>query len=239
MGKQHADHMATILKKYHNITEDWEGKKYSGIDLKWYCDKRTCRATMDGYILEIRTKYQHMHPKKSQYSPHKHRPIDYGATQQLVQPTYTSSPLNKKVINRIQGIVGALLYVGIAFNNKLLVPLRSIGAQQAAATEDTAVAIEKLLDYVATYPNDGILFRKSDMILAAHADAGFLNESRARSRAGAHIFLSKNEPKPTLNGIVLTIAQIIQTVMALAAEAEMAALFLTAKNMIPLRHTLI
>ena len=37
----------------------------------------------------------------------------------------------------------------------------------------------------------------------------------------------------------MTIAQIIKTVMTLAAEAEMAALFITAKNMIPLRHTLI
>ena len=44
---------------------------------------------MDGYILELRKKFQHMTPKKPQYSPHKHRPIDYGATQQLVQPTDT------------------------------------------------------------------------------------------------------------------------------------------------------
>ena len=71
--------------------------------------------------------------------------------------------------------------------------LSAIGAQQAAETEDTAAAIEQLLDYVATYPNDGILFRKIDMILTAHADAGFLNESRARSRAGTHIFLSEHE----------------------------------------------
>ena len=77
------------------------------------------------------------------------------------------------------------------------------------------------------------------MILAANADAGFLNESRARSRAGAHIFLSENEPKPKLNGPILTIAQMIKTVMASAAEAEMAALFITAKKMIPLRNTLI
>ena len=39
VGKQHADHLATILKKYHNITEDWEGKKYAGIDLKWDYEK--------------------------------------------------------------------------------------------------------------------------------------------------------------------------------------------------------
>ena len=77
------------------------------------------------------------------------------------------------------------------------------------------------------------------MILAAHANAGFLNKSRARSRAGAHIFLSENEPKPKLNGPVLTIAQIIKTVMVSAAEAEMAAQFITARKMIPLRHILI
>ena len=85
--------------------------------------------------------------------------------------------------------VGDLLYAVIAVNNKLLVALITIGARQAAATEETAEEIEQLLDYVATYPDDGILFQKSDMILAAHADAGFLNNSKSRSQADAHIFL--------------------------------------------------
>ena len=190
VGKQHADHLPTIPKNYHNITEDLEGKKYAGIDLKWDYKKRTCRATMDGYILELRNKYGHMTPKKPQYSPHKHHPIDYGATQQLLQPTDTIPPLNEKCIKIIQGIVGALLYVGRAVKNKLLVALIEIGAQQSAATKETEAEIEQQLYYADTYPNDGILFRKSDMILAAHADAGFLNKSRARSRAGAHMLLS-------------------------------------------------
>ena len=62
VGKKHAEHLATILKIYHNITEDWEGKKYAGNYLKWDCDKRTCREAMDGYILDLRNKYQHMQP---------------------------------------------------------------------------------------------------------------------------------------------------------------------------------
>ena len=127
-----------------------------------------------------------------------------------MQPTNTSPPLNEKQIKRIQGILVALPYVGRAVNNKILVALSAIGAQQATATEDTAAEIEQLLYYVDTYPNDGILFRKSDMILAAHVDAGFLNESKARSREGAHIFLSENDPKPKLNGPVLKIAKIIK-----------------------------
>ena len=107
-----------------------------------------------------------------------------------MEPTDDSPPMNDKGIKIFEGILGALIYIGIAVNNKLLVALSAIGAQQAAATEDTKYAIGQLLDYVATYPDDGILFRKSDMILAAHADAGFLNESKSRSRSGAHIFLS-------------------------------------------------
>ena len=59
----------------------------------------------------------------------------------MVQPTDTSPPLNDKGIKRLQGIVGALLYVGRSVNNKLLVDLSAIGAQQAAATEETAAAI--------------------------------------------------------------------------------------------------
>ena len=93
-----------------------------------------------------------------------------------MQPIDTSPPLNDKGIKRVQGIMGALLYAGRVVNNKLLFALITIGAQQEAATEETTAAIEQLLGYVATYSDDGILFRNSDMILAAHADAGFLNE---------------------------------------------------------------
>ena len=77
------------------------------------------------------------------------------------------------------------------------------------------------------------------MILAAHADADFLNKSKSHSRAGDHIFLSEKDPKPKLNEPVLTIAQIIKSVMASSAEAEMAALYITTKKMLRLRNNLI
>ena len=57
------------------------------------------------------------------------------------------------------------------------------------------------------------------MILAAHLDAVFNNESKARSHAGANIFLSENYPTPELNGAVLTISQIIKFGMSSASEA--------------------
>ena len=93
----------------------------------------------------------------------------------MVQPADNIPSLDNKVIKIFQGIVGALLYVGRSVK-KILLAFSEIWSQQAAATVETEDVIEKLLDYVATYPDDGIIFRKSDMIFAAHADKIFLNE---------------------------------------------------------------
>ena len=133
-------------------------------------------------------------PRKPQLSPHKCREVKYGSKTQLAPEEDTSKPLNDVGIRRVQTIVGALLWIGRAVNNKLLVALSAIGSQQASTTEDKNKAIHQLLDYCATYPDDGILYRSSAMILAGHSDAGFNNETRARSRAGAHIFCLKTNP---------------------------------------------
>ena len=96
-----------------------------------------------------------------------------------------------------------------------------------------------MLYYLVTYPNDGIVYQVSDMILAAHSDAGFHNESKGRSLAGAHIFLSEDNPNPICNGPILSIVQVIKFVMTSAAEAELAALYITDQKLVPMRQTLI
>ena len=239
VGERHANHLRDVLKKHYEITEDWKGEKFAGIDLEWDYAKRTCRLSMKGYIRKLLAQYGHPVPLKRQLSPHKHTPIVYGAKIQTAPEPDTSPPLDDAGVRRVQAIVGSVLWYARAVDNKLLVSLSAIGSQQASATEATNEAVTQLLDYLATYPDDGILYRASAMTLSAHADAGFLNESRARSRAGAHIFLSENEPIPIRNGAVITIAEIIKFVMSSAAEAEIAALFIAAKRMVPLRHTLI
>jgi hypothetical protein len=166
-------------------------------------------------------------------------PISYGAKAQLTPEANASERLDKHCKCRIQEIVGSLLYYAQVVDNKLLVALSAITACQSYTTVATEQAVHLLLDYVATYPADGIVYRASDMILCAHADAGFLNETNSRSCAGTHIFLLENDLFPRFNRAVLSIAQIIKFVMALAAESELAALFATAREMIPHRQTLI
>ena len=75
------------------------------------------------------------------------------------------------------------------------------------------------MDYASTHPDAIITYRASEMVLAAHSDASYLIEPKARSRAGGHFFMSNNTTFPPNNGAVLNIAQIIKNVMTSAAEA--------------------
>ena len=43
-------------------------------------------------------------------------------------------------------------------DNRILIPLSSIGYEQAKATQDTNKAANHLLDFFDTYPNDGIKY---------------------------------------------------------------------------------
>ena len=150
-----------------------------------------------------------------------------------------STKLDDKGIKWVHWIVGALLYYARAVNTKLLVSLIKIGPQQAAATENTNEAITQLLDYVSTYPNNWITYQDSDIVLARHSNAAYLNVSKSCSRAGSHIFLSEDDPVTLLNVYILTISQIIKFVVSSAAKAELAGLFITAKAMLPIRQSII
>ena len=179
VGKHHALHLIKILEQNYEITTDWEGKKCTGIDLAWdYNDhnaNRTWQISMSGYIENMILKYWQPHPSKAQLSPHNHREVIYGAKEQPTHEDDKSPPLDNQGKKSIQGIVGALLYYVRAVEKNLLVGLSSIGSQQAATTERTKEAINKLLVYCATYSADGILYRSSNMVLCAHSDTGFHN----------------------------------------------------------------
>eukprot|EP00804_Cyclotella_cryptica_P016130 CCRYP_004246-RA/>CCRYP_004246-RA protein AED:0.35 eAED:0.35 QI:0/0/0/0.75/1/1/4/0/1339 len=239
VGLSHAHHLRDVLQTHYDITQNWKGDLYAGINLAWNYSARSCRLTMKEYIATLLFKYNHPPPKKRQLSPFKATPIVYGAKTQFSADPDNSPPLPTEGIKRVQGIVGALLYYARAVDNKLLHALSDIGTEQASATSRTNDKVNQLLDYCATYPNDGITYRSSDMVLSAHSDAAYLNASKSRSRAGAYIMCSENDPVPSHNGPVLTIAQIIKFVTSSTAESELAALFICAKEMVPLRQSLI
>ena len=84
--------------------------------------------------------------------------ITYGTKEQLLPDEDMSSLLDSMGIKQVQGIVGSLLYYARAVDDKLLAMLSTISSQQACTTENTAKAVHQLLDYIATYPVDGVTY---------------------------------------------------------------------------------
>jgi hypothetical protein len=96
----------------------------------------------------------------------------------------------------------------------------------------------QFLDYVASQEDAILTYKASNMVLAIHSNASYLSKPKARSRAGRHMFMERQEEIPTKNGTVLNILQIIRAVMSSAAEVELGALFINAKTAVSMRSML-
>ena len=97
---------------------------------------------------------------------------------------------------------------------------------QADPTVDSMSRLEHMLDYIQRYPDNGIIFEASDMILTAHADASYQSLPGSRSKlGGAHWFGNKGDAQNVNNGLVAVNSSVIKVVCSGATEAEYAALF--------------
>ena len=47
VGERHSQNLSNVIKEHYDITENWKGDLYAGINLTWDYVKRTCRLTMD------------------------------------------------------------------------------------------------------------------------------------------------------------------------------------------------
>ena len=68
----------------------------------------------------------------------------------------------------------------------------------------------QLLDYLVSQEEAILTYSASNMVLAVHSNAGYLNELKVKSRAGGHFFLSSNAKIPSNNNVILNTAQIIK-----------------------------
>ena len=117
----------------------------------------------------------------------------------------------------------------------MLCPISAIASQSVTPTEETMAHTKQFLDYVATQEEAVLTYNVSDMKLAAHSDASYLSEPKARIRSGGYVPLSSDSTVPHNNGAILNIAHIIKHVMTSATEAELAALYITTREAVYLR----
>jgi hypothetical protein len=240
VGREHSEHLMECIKKNYNISSDWNGSAYCGLTLEWDYKNRTVDLSIPGYIKAALHKYQHAAPARPEHAPHTWNPPIYGAKTQYVEDETTSPALSDKDVNKLQQLTGTLLYYARVFDPTLIMPINVLASEQSKATAVTADKVIKLINYCNTHPEIKIRYHASDMILHIHSDASYLSENEAKSISGGFFYMgsSTNNDKQLTNREILIISKVFKHVMSSAAEAEIGAVFINAKEGAILRTTL-
>ena len=193
-----ANHLLASLGKKYKYSTDWKGSLYCGITLKWDHIKATVQLSMPGYIATVLQKYQHPIPTKPEHSPHISPQTTYGASHIAPIPDSLAPLVSNVKKNRIEGIVGSLLFYARAMYPIILPAFNDIVAEQSAPTIKIDTTVSKLLDFCSTYPNTCICYSASDMVLHIDSEASYLSLHHARNRAAGHYYLSNASPNSSL-----------------------------------------
>ena len=139
-------------------------------------------------------------------SPPTHRPKLW--SQFFFAETESNEPvLGKESKKYIQQVLGTFLYYACAVDPTMLVALSAIASEQASPTRATMKKVDQFLDYAASQEQVVLTYEASDTVLAVHSDDSYLSESKTRSRADGHFFMSNDVSFPPQNGAVINIAQ--------------------------------
>ena len=232
--QEDADHLKAVLEQDYTVTVDWSGRRYIGITLDWDYNRRRVHLSMPNYVNKALKLFGHK-IRKQQHTPYPCAPVIYGAKVQYAKQKTTSPPVDAKTKKFIQQVCGKFLFLARAVDSTLLCPISAIASQSANPTEDTLEQTLLLLDYIGTQEEAVLTYNASPMVVAVHSDASYLSEQNARSRAGGHFFMSSDSTIPQNNGAVLNIAHIIKHVMSSATEAELAGLYIMAREAVYIR----
>jgi len=197
VGKQHAEHLVSVIEEHYQYTTDWEGKRYLGLTFDWDYDERKVHLSMPEYIPNALKRFRHDRPKRPQNQPHVHTPPNYGAKAQYTEQEKEEPEVSGETKKFIQQVLGTFLYYARAVDSTMLVALSAIASKQARTTATTLHKVNLFLDYAATQEEAILTYHVSDMVLAVHSDASYLSEKQARSRAGGHFFYVKQHSRST------------------------------------------
>ena len=155
VGLRHAKHLKQALEKFYEVSVDWKGELFCGVNLKWDYKQPMVDLSMPTYIPAALHRLQHKPPTKPHHAPYKAAPFKFGAATQT-PPKDNTPPLSPDKIKYVQQVVGVLLYFGQAVDPTSATALSSISSQQAKGTTAVLDSCNQLLDYCVTHPNPSI-----------------------------------------------------------------------------------
>ena len=149
---------------------------------------------MMSYVKDYLTRFRHARPRKLQDQHYPRGKTTYGAKAQYTTDTDPSPLLTLAQKKFVKEVTLTFIYYARAIDATMLPELGTIATHQSAPVENTIHKVHQFLDYAATHPNAIIMYRISNMILAANSDASYLSESKARSRDGGNFSSTTTQP---------------------------------------------
>jgi len=95
-GREHAEHLTNVLNKHYKCSQDWDGKRYLGMDIDWDHDGLKVHVSMPEYIPKALVRFKHNAPQTPQHQPYPHTKLTYGATRQYAEESDVSEPTSKE-----------------------------------------------------------------------------------------------------------------------------------------------
>ena len=92
IGREHAEHLMSVLKQHYKMEEDWKGELYCGISINWNYEKGYVDISMSNYVHKKLVEYRHKMSKRAQYCPYAPPPVRYGKDSNLTIPEEKSPP---------------------------------------------------------------------------------------------------------------------------------------------------
>jgi hypothetical protein len=181
-------------------------------------------------------------PTSTPNSPILYEPPVYGATTQYdhVDSTPAATAAQQTYLRKA---IGSLRYYAQAIDSTILLAVSRLASAQSHPTTQSMQHLDRLLNYVAQFPNAAVTYRPSNMQLHIHSDESYLSEPLSRSRCagfstcGAIVFNGPDNPS-SVNGPIRVTSTIIPTVVGSAMEASYASLYLNAQDATVDRQTL-
>jgi len=220
------NHLITSLRKYYEVSVDMTGGEYVKITIDWDYENQRVHLSIVPYLTKTLIQFGIDPPEKKVQAPYPHTPIKYGS-----KTKYNESPIaGQTAAKEVQIVTGKFMWYAQGVDNIVLMALSVLASQQAKPMTETMTRVTHFLKFIASQEPAVLTYRKSNMVLAVHSDASYLNKPNACSRVGGHHYLSGNTKFPANNGAVLNIAKIIKAGMSSAAKVELSALYINARK---------
>ena len=239
-------HLTDTLEKYYRITIDDRGKNYLGYTIQHDRVARTITLSMPGRVDQVIRKHRPQwfngtEKVKGAASPGIYEAFNNNLEddfQRIDEEEDASVTLSTQEMKELQSIIGDCQYLAIVIFASISTAVLHLSHEKAHPTVKTAKKVERLLQYMAAFPEPTRTYHASDMVLVIQSDASHDSLQGSKDVCGGVYYLGWKKNPYLVNHPFAYMCKIIRFITNSAGESEYAGLFMNGQCGYNYRETL-